>query len=319
MSWSAPRGLIVALAAAAALTGSSSAQARVPLALLRARADAWKQVEPLLRAKASHPSGFDFEPTFEIDQGDGYKIKVTAAGSAVAVLVGRGTRAVTAYLARGTASSRRLKASFGTFGELDMRFHPAEPAPRKPRCARHRRFSRRPGTWTGKFRFLGEGGYLSIDAHRASGGIRRPRVPCPHLRADRPRGPRATSSRNPFSSFSLRQAFAAGWHRGLESADLFGFELGGRTQYVALTQQVFGRVGVIRVASVRDKGRTFTVNDALTHAEASPSHPFHGSGTFTAFPDGTTAWTGDLTVNFPGAPAFPLTGDQFKVEVRRPL
>ncbi|MGN6556567.1 MAG: hypothetical protein ACTHLH_00960, partial [Solirubrobacterales bacterium] len=127
------------------------------------------------------------------------------------------------------------------------------------------------------------------------------------------------SSGDPFSSFSLIQAFSAGWHRGLESAQVFGLERRKRTLYFAFAQQALDRVGIVRIAVASAKTDTFTVNSALTHAEASPPMPFHGTGIYTAAPDGSKSWLGDLAVNFPGAPAFPLTGEQFKVEVDRPL
>ena len=58
--------------------------------------------------------------------------------------------------------------------------------------------------------------------------------------------------------------------------------------------------------------KTFVSDDALTSATLRPPAPFHGKGTYSAGPDGTKAWTGPLSVAFPGAPRFPLTGTQFK-------
>ncbi|HEU4706270.1 MAG TPA: hypothetical protein VFS64_03680 [Solirubrobacterales bacterium] len=321
----AVRLLGVTLPAVVVLSLPASAAARDPFASSGPSADAWKRIAPLIREHAAkHTGSFDFQPAFEIERSDGFKVRVAAFGGTIGVIVGRtgpaGGRAVTAYLARGTATSRRLKASFGAYGDLDMRFHPSAEAPRRGRsCHRRKRFGERPGTWTGSFRFVGEGGYISIDAQRAAGEIRRPRPACSHLPAGGHRRRRATASGDPFSSFSLRESFGAGWHHGLESAQVIGLERDEQTLYFALAQQALGRIGVLRLAVASGMGDTFTVNDALTHAEASPPPPFHGTGIYTAAPDGTRSWLGDLTVNFPGAPRFPLAGEQFEAEVERPI
>lgn len=310
----------VALLAFAVL-GSAPAQAETPFARLQDRADAWKQVEPLLRKRA-HPkaSGFDFEPTFKVKTASGYTVRVAALGSSVAVIVGRGEGKLSAYLTRGIATSRRLQASYGPFGELDMRFHPSARVPKLPPrrgCHGLVKYPERHGTWVGSLRFEGEDHSFAIDVHRAGGGIRRQTPICffHHHR----RHSTATASAGPFSSFFPREAVAAGWHRGLESATVVGLDGLAGTVYFAFSQRVSGPVAIIHIAATVAKPGTLSVNSALTHAEISPPAPFHGTGTYTAAPDGSTAWTGDLTVNFPGLPAFPLTGEEFKAEVRRPL
>jgi hypothetical protein len=294
------------------------AQARTVLDRPQPRGDAWAQIEPLLRER-SRPKAtdFDFEPTFKLKTASGFTVRVAAFGSSVGVLVGRGKHDVSGYLARGVATSRRLQASFGRFGRLEMRFHPStvpsKPGAR-PGCRGRHRHPELPGTWEGTLRFKSDGGYVSVDVHRALGSIRRRGELCP---SHRPRP--ATASSGPFSSFSLDDSVAAGWHQGLEGAQVMGFEARKGVLYLAFAQQAFGSVAILRVASVLAKPGTLSVNSALTHAEISPPAPFHGTGTYTAAPDGTTAWAGSLTVNFPGSPRFPLTGERFKAEVTRAL
>lgn len=316
-------GLIVAaVVSSCAACVSGSAQAQPAFARLRDQATAWRQIEPLLRERARpKASGFDFEPTFKLKTASGYTVRVAALGNTVAVLLGNGHGDVSAYLARGVATSRRLRASYGSFGSLDMRFHPSPAATPKPArrhgCHGRRRHPELRGTWVGTLRFESEGHRISVRAHRALGGIRRQAEVCffPHRHRHRA----AAASSDPFSSFSLHEAVAAGWHQGLESAQIFGLETGAGTVYLAFAQRALGAVGILHVAVATAKPGTLTVNSALTHAEISPPAPFHGTGTYSAAPDGTTTWTGDLTVNFPDMPHFPLTGEQFAAEARRAL
>jgi hypothetical protein len=58
--------------------------------------------------------------------------------------------------------------------------------------------------------------------------------------------------------------------------------------------------------------KVFAFNEALTGATITPPEPFHGKGTYRAASDGTTTWSGPLSVSFPGAPRLPLTGGEFK-------
>jgi hypothetical protein len=314
-------GGLVAAVAVAVWVGFAPApvQARSSFSLLQERASAWRQVEPLLRERARpRAGGFDFEPSFELRTGSGYQVRVVAIGSSVAVIVGRGKHDLSAYLARGAATSRRLQASYGSFGTLDMRFHPAAAKPRRQGrrdCHGRIEHPKLPGVWSGKLRFQSEGRRIAVDIHRAPGSIRRRRPVCVPLPGHR----RATSSSGPFSSFSLRDAVGAGWHRGLESADVVGFDSHFGTLYLAFAQRALSSVAILHLAVAVAKPGTFTIDSALTHAAISPPAPFHGTGTYTAAPDGSTAWAGDLTVNFPDAPRFPLTGEAFKAEVKRAL
>lgn len=314
------RGLVAAVALAAC-AGSipSSVQARSPFGRLQDRADAWRQIEPLLRERA-YPkrSGFDFAPTFEVKTSSGYRVTVAAIGGSVAVILGRRPHEVSVYLARGVATSRRLQASYGPFGNLEMRFHPSPDPPRlsqKHACHGRLEHPRLPGVWSGRLRFESEGHRVTVDVHRAAGSILRRTRTCLPLHPPRT----AVASSGPFSSFSLEDAVGAGWHNGLESAAVAGFDARFGTLYLAFSQRALSSVAVLHLAVAVAKPGTLTIDNALTRAEISPPAPFHGTGVYTAAPDGSTTWTGDLTVNFPDAPRFPLTGEQFKAEVKSAL
>lgn len=65
------------------------------------------------------------------------------------------------------------------------------------------------------------------------------------------------------------------------------------------------------------KERTFMFDPGLTTATISPPKPFSGAGAFQRNPDGTTAWSGSLTVSLTGAPDFALTGPAFTADLAR--
>jgi hypothetical protein len=329
------RILLPALLASVTL-GASTAQAQVPLERPGPAASVWKQIVPLVRKEApAGNKGFDFRPTLRVKTASGYRIEATQIGGAIAVIVGRRKGTVTAYLARGVATSRRLEADLGRFGKLDMRFRPSPhlaPLPSHPHCHGSVRYPKRRGVWVGSFRFSGEGDYVSVRVHRARGSIRRETPVCARSHFFVRRS--ATASSDPFSSFVSNEELVAEWRHGPESAEFLAARLLVNPIFIASSEQALGSVAIIRfavanvaiatqhsgsaaVAAQRSGG--LVVNDTLTHAEAAPPPPFHGVGVYTASPDGTRTWTGDLTVNFPGAPWFPLTGEAFEAEAQRPL
>ncbi|HWO84398.1 MAG TPA: hypothetical protein VNM38_11515, partial [Solirubrobacterales bacterium] len=61
------------------------------------------------------------------------------------------------------------------------------------------------------------------------------------------------------------------------------------------------------------------IDEALTTAKLTPPSPFHGTARYRAYPDGATSWSGDLSVNFPGAPRFPLTGPSWETFLEVPF
>jgi hypothetical protein len=105
---------------------------------------------------------------------------------------------------------------------------------------------------------------------------------------------------------------AAFWRQVVSSTDFFSFQIGEKTLYLAVTEESKGSMAEVRYAAVVARSKTFVSDDALTSATVRPPAPFHGTGSYAAAPDGTKSWTGSLSVSFPGAPRFPLTGPQFE-------
>lgn len=246
--------------------------------------------------------------------GHGYRVAVLGVGSAVLLEVMRGHRnAITAYVARGTVTPGRLQASFGDLGSVAMRFRQSSNRTwEKPhrRCKGSGRFVNRRGVYVGDIRFRGEGGYISIHAHRVKGRVSSVAPRCrrsPSSQRSR-RAIRPSQQGSPFELDSLD----ASWRHGVTSTSVGAITLGARALFFASTEQSEGKLAVLRFAFARASVRAFTVDNALTRAQISPPAPFKGTGIYRAAADGTRTWSGGLTADFPGAPRLPLTGPEFK-------
>jgi hypothetical protein len=290
------------------------------------------QFRALLRAKLQMPPPrHAFESSFDLKAQHGYTVTVVGEGDIVAVEVsrplahGKGDalekllgfkQAVTAYVARGTVTEHRIVASFGKFGKVDVRFRPTgrvvESGSRRRRCRDADHFTSQLGVFVGGVRFSGEGRYIAVRSHRAKGRIRSPL----HLRCGS-RGP------HPFSSSRARPVreqpsftptfLTATWRHAVSSLELITLRVGKTTLFAAVNEESLGSMARMRFAlTTASSEKAFAFNEALTEATITPPEPFHGKGTYRAASDGTTIWTGPLSVSFPGAPRLPLAGEEFK-------
>ena len=241
---------------------------------------------------------------------DGYKIGVSTFGSAVFLEVwrgGNGRRIQTAYLARGVAAPERLQATFGKFGRVKMRFRESRNRTWRGQvrtCRGANRFIKRRGVFRGNLRFKGENGYVSIRIHRAKGAVVTQAPKC-----RRPRG----GFKIPFarSLSRTKSALFAIAREGVAATAFFAVEDRRSTLFFATNEESRGKLAIVRMAVLRKHSRIHT-NESLTSAHLSPTSPFHGTGRYIAAPDGSVAWYGGLSANFPGAPRFPLTGPEFE-------
>jgi len=263
------------------------------------------------------PPAPPFRSGFTVNAGHHYEVRVFTFGSAVILEVLRESQqrlAASVYLARGVATPHRLQATFGNLGKVSMRFRP----PRrddgvKSVCRFGERLSRHRGSYVGHLDFKGEHDYVSLDLHRAKGAIVTP--------AGRCRRHHLTQAQIEKVLEFLFQPVAyllASAREGLTTTSLFSIKSKDRTLFLASHEETHGKLAIIRVAMARAK-KSFGIDEAVTSARLSPPAPFHGTGRYHAGPDGTTSWTGGLSVNFPGAPRFPLTGPAFKALLEVPL
>jgi hypothetical protein len=297
--------LLALLSAALVLTGPGSAAGESPL----------RSIDPIDFLSAEVGSAVVREPWirtgFRLDPAGAFQVDVRTEGDAVAVTVGRvlGRKrgVATSYLARGVAAPERLKASFGKLGEISMRFRESSNRRwfgKKRRCRGKGRFVVRRGVFVGSFRFRGEGGYPAIRVHRVKGAISSLAAKC--RERDRRRRARSTSFLD--ESFS---GLLASDRDGVEATDFAALSFGGDLVYFAQREENRGRLAILRQALVVGRGG-LPLNEAVTAGRFKPGSPFHGSGRYRAAPDGSTSWSGNLTIDFPGAPRFPLTGPTFE-------
>ncbi|HST70293.1 MAG TPA: hypothetical protein VLI94_11635 [Solirubrobacterales bacterium] len=262
------------------------------------------------------PPSKTFRSGLRLEADGGYDVEVMTTGGGVFLIVDKGKfgkRYVgTAYLARGVATPERLQATFGKLGEVSMRFRESRNRTwvgKRRSCRGAQRFVKRRGVFVGKLRFKGEGGYISLNTHRAKGSVVTVAQKC--LRQRRPGPPLAQQS-------SHQPAFLATARSGVEFTGFLA--LGGRkTTFLAAHEETRGKLAIMRVAVLRNKSEPLRANETLTRASISPPAPFHGTGRYRAAPDGTATWSGSLSVNFPGTPRFPLTGPDFEPLIEVPL
>jgi hypothetical protein len=277
------------------------------------------------------PPRHGFEAHLELEAKHGYEVAVIGEGDIVAVEVSKPApggkenaleklfgirRAVTAYVARGTVTPRRIVASFGKFGKLDMRFRPSGRVVKsrsRKRCRGADHFTSRLGVFVGGLRFSGEKNYLVVRSHRVKGRIRSPlRLRCASRFRFRP----ATSTRaRPVSQHpSFFPTFLSASNRhGVAATELIGIAARRAALFLAITEEGLGSMARIRYAlAIEHSKEAIVMNDALTLASIEPPPPFHGKGTYRAAPDGTTSWSGPLSVSLPGAPRLRLTGEEFE-------
>lgn len=272
----------------------------------------------------------EFESRFELRAQHGYEMSVIAEGDAVAIVVTRRAQhktplqkflgleqAATAYVARGTVTPSRIAATFGKFGQVDVRFRPSgrvkKSRPRR-RCQGADRFTSRLGVFVGGIRFSGEKHYVAVRAHRAKGWVRSPlQLHCggPRFRSAPGRRARPVHGSPSFTPTFL----AATWRHAIAATELLAFRARRATLFLALSEESMGSMAEIRYGIALSRSKVFELNDALTAATIVPPAPFHGKGVYGAAPDGSTSWTGPLSISFPGAPRTPLTGPQFEVEL----
>lgn len=258
-----------------------------------------------------------FHSGFTVSRPHGYEVRVFTFGSAVVLEVRHGDHrnmAATAYLARGTALPHRLQASFGSFGKVSMRFQPPrDDSGVKSICRFGERLSRRPGSYVGHLKFKGEGGYISLDLHRAEGSIVTPAGRC-----RRPRFTQAQLEKALESLFEPVSGLFAVSREGVATTSFLGLARRSRAFFIAAHEENRGKLAILRFATAAaPKGPH--ANEAATSARVAPPAPFHGTGRYRAAPDGTSTWTGPLSVNFPGAPRFPLTGPSFEAFLEAPF
>lgn len=256
-----------------------------------------------------------FRSGFVAEASDGYKVGVSTYGSALYLAVWRGgkmQRTTTNYLARGVARPERLQATFGKFGAVSMRFRPARGQEPTKRCRFGRLFLKQRGLFLGSLRFRGEDGYVSVRLHRAKGAVVRVGKRC------RVRRRSLFDPADFLALFAKPEAAMLTMSRdGVDSTALLAIQFK-KSTFITVHEESRGKLAIVRIAIARKPGK-LDFNEALTSGQLTAPRPFHGTGRYRAFPDGSNTWSGNLSVTFPGFPRFPLTGPSFETLVEVPF
>ncbi|HEY3553089.1 MAG TPA: hypothetical protein VGK66_05310 [Solirubrobacterales bacterium] len=286
--------------------------------------------------------------TMSADGTRGYGITVDTLGHHRVTLTVEKNAQLASYTTRGKVSRHQVKADFGRFGKLLLRFHgkrrpfPAPPHKRsKPQrvrtVCRGRHPQREVGRFHGTIEFDGQHGYTRLAVGKLRGEVHRTyRQVChevrvrKHQHADRREAIASSASADPFGfNLTLLSARSRVGHsltrftvisleppRGIPvpAKDLFSV-------ITASLQEKVGRVRVYRsamqfAAPARVKISRRGVKP--TTARLALDSPFSGRANYKgATKTSPASWTGTLGVRLLGSPLLPLTGPQFHVVLCR--
>jgi hypothetical protein len=276
----------------------------------------------------------------------GYQVTIDTLGHHRVTLTVSKNGQLASYMTRGRVSRHQVKAGFGRFGKVSLRFHGRRrhfsTASRKRSSSRNiqcrgRRPQREVGRFRGTIEFDGQHGYTRLAVGRVHGEVRRSyRQVCRlvPLRKHRHRARRAaiasSASTDPFG-FNLTLLSArsrvGGTLTRLTAISLEpppGIPVPPRDLFSVITASLQERVGRVRVfrsamqlaapGRVRISRRGITPQTARLALDA----PFSGRARYQAADAGSPAsWTGPLSVRLLGSGPLPLTGPRFHVVLCR--
>ena len=251
---------------------------------------------------------------FEVKGHDGYSAFVEGAGDKVKLSIFHGG-SLARYTVRGTTSTRRVKARFGHLGRISVRFEPTGTVKRMwpaMNCNGYPVPGER-GVFSGTVRFRGEGGYVELDAARALGKTAR----FSHWNCGPGKGhtSRVAGSdeegEEPGSFATLTAATPGRWFTAVGGEP----DVAGLPFFGAAMLERRGSIRVVRETYMTDPGPGFSFDLGLTSAIVQPPEPFQGAGAFQLNPDGSSTWTGSLSVSFLGREHVALAGPRFDAQL----
>jgi hypothetical protein len=271
-----------------------------------------------------------------------YDVSVDTLGHhRVTLTVAKGGE-VASYTTKGKVSRHQVKADFGRFGKVSLRFHgkrrpfPSPPHKRsKPRTTRSVCHGRRPqrevGRFHGTIEFDGQHGYTRLAVGKLHGEVRRSyRQVCHRVRVRRPRhhdNREAVASSSSADPFGFNLTLLSARSRVGNSLTRFtaislepprGIPLPPKDLFSVITASLQEKVGRVRVyrsamqlaapARVRISRRGIKPATARLALDS----PFGGRANYKGATKSTPAsWTGTLGVRFLGSNLIPLAGPHF--------
>lgn len=273
----------------------------------------------------------------------GYTVSVETLGHHRVILTAERGGQVASYMVRGKVSRHHVRADFGRFGRVRLRFHgrphpfPSSregnrhaPAPLR-RC-RGRRPQREVGRFHGAIEFEGQRGFARLAVGGVKGELRRSyRQVCRII----PRRPQqgvargsATGGPGTFT-IALLSARARVGHTltrfsAINLEPPAGIRLPGESLFsivVASVKEKVGRVRVLRSTFFAAGPRQVRISRRGVRpakARVTLDLPFSGTAFFRGATDTSPAsWSGSLGVRLPGTGLLPLTGPRFRASLCR--
>jgi hypothetical protein len=244
-------------------------------------------------------------PVFEVPATNGYRVDVFwIAGrkgkpDKVGVLAWNLT-SWTSYTASGQVSDRRVRASLGRFGKVDVSFERRGVRRVRPLCAEGIR-SLVDGVWKGAVEFEGEEGFTqAINPELETEPLFHDPWECSTSEADYGTSP----------GVYLKVYSRYGETMVVQNVT------GGPVRYEAFAENRIGRVEVGRMIEVFGPASGFHWSKDLKRATISPPAPFSGTATYRALGGRVTDWKGNLHVDFPGFAGYPLNLGPALTEIR---
>jgi hypothetical protein len=267
----------------------------------------------------------------------GYDVSVETLGHHRVVLAAQRGGAFASYTVRGRVSRRRVKADFGRFGRVSVRFRGAPKpfgllsgrdvkVPGRHRKCRGRHPEREVGRFRGTIDFAGQRDFTKLAIGRLHGEVRRSYRQICHggfqvrelSRAARAGFGLTLLTARARHGKTVTRFDAIGIepppHSGIRSSELPAIVSAERKEQVR-------RIHVVRSTflSTEPGAVTFSPRGAKrASARVSLPRPFGGHAVYRG-PKGNSpaSWTGPLNVRLPGSGALPLTGPDFTVTLCR--
>jgi hypothetical protein len=244
-------------------------------------------------------------PTFKVKASRGYQLHISSFNNQTVLVTairrfGSGGLSYTTYSTRGSVTPTMVRAKFGRFGQIDVRFRDAGRGGHSTQCNHEYTFGSRLGIYAGKVVFKGEGGFTEA---RASGG----KVAFP------PADPFDCALQKGSNEVTATLLSAA-TKRNAKAFYAVKLKPTGEAVFGAGQTVRKGRIRIDRFMEAVAQPSAFTYPaDLSTASIGGLPAPFSGSASFDR---ASRAWTGDLAVQFPGAQRVQLAGSPFAVSLK---
>lgn len=273
----------------------------------------------------------------------GYDVSVETLGHHRVILTAERGGQVASYMVRGKVSRHRIRADFGRFGRVRLRFH-GRPHPfpttggddRRQsttiRRCRGRKPQREVGRFHGAIEFDGQRGFTRLAVGGVKGELRRSyRQVCRIVPRRKQAAVARSSAAGGPSTFTIALLSArARVGRTLTRFSAInleppaGIRLPGDSLFSIVVASVKEKVGRVRVfrstffAAGPGQVRISRRGVRPARAKVALGPPFEGSARFRGGTDASPAsWTGSLGVRLPGTGLLPLTGPHFRASLCR--